>query len=103
MKKTTFYLLIVMLLSVLPNTVMASEKSPAPIDKPITEIPAEIKTMLNRLDEIKEMDKSNLKSSERRELRKEVREIKKEIKAKGGGLYISAGAIIIILLILLIL
>jgi hypothetical protein len=103
MKKTVFYLIIVLLLSVLPNTVMASEKSPIPIDKPTTEIPAEFKTMLNRLDEIKEMDKSNLKASERKELRKEVREIKKEIKAKGGGLYISAGAIIIILLILLIL
>jgi hypothetical protein len=103
MKKTVFYLIIVLLLSVFPNTVLASEKSPIPIDKPTTEIPAEFKTMLNRLDEIKAMDKSNLKASERKELRKEVREIKKEIKAKGGGLYISAGAIIIILLILLIL
>jgi hypothetical protein len=36
--------------------------------------------MLNRLEEIKEMDKSSLKSSEKKELRKEVREIKSELK-----------------------
>lgn len=103
MKKTVFYLIIVLLLSVFPSTVMASEKNPVPIDKPNTEIPAEIKPLLNRLDEIKAMDKSNLESSERKVLRKEVREIKKEIRSKGGGLYISAGAIIIILLIIIIL
>lgn len=103
MKKQVFYLIIVLLLSVSPGTIMASEKSPAPIDKTTTEIPAEFKTMLNRLDEIKNMDKSNLKSSERKELRKEVRDIKKTLKSSGRGIYISTGAIIIILLILLIL
>ena len=82
---------------------MASEKNPVPIDKPTTEIPAEIKTVLNRLEEIKNMDKSDLTSSEKRELRREVRDIKKTIKASGSrGIFISTGAIIIILLVLLI-
>jgi predicted PurR-regulated permease PerM len=103
MKKSIFCLTVILLLSVFPSTVIASEKSPVPINNATTEIPAEIKTLLNRLDEIKTMDKSNLKSFERKELRKELREIKKEIKSKGGGLYLSASAIIIILLILLIL
>ncbi|HEY5687509.1 MAG TPA: hypothetical protein VIS27_04305 [Yeosuana sp.] len=103
MKKTAFYLIIAILLSVFPSKVMASEKNPIPIEKPKTEIPAEIKPLLNRLDEIKSMDKTNLDSSERKVLRKELREIKKEIRSKGGGLYISAGAIIIILLIIIIL
>jgi hypothetical protein len=48
--------------------------------------------MLNRLEEIKEMDKSSLKSSEK-ELRKEVREIKSELKRSGQGVYFSVGAI----------
>jgi hypothetical protein len=43
------------------------------VNKATKEIPAEVKTMLNRLEEIKEMDKSSLKSSEKKELRKEVR------------------------------
>ena len=81
----------------------ASENNPVLKNAVATEIPVEIKTMLNRLDEIKAMDKSDLKSNERKELRKEVREIKREVRASGNGLYISSGAIIIILLLIIIL
>jgi len=49
------------------------------------------------------MDKSSLKHAERKALRKEVRAIKTEVRANGNGLYMSAGAIIIVLLLLLIL
>jgi len=59
--------------------------------------------MLNRLDEIKAMDKSSLNSSEKKELRKEVREIKKELRSSGNGVYFSVGAIIIIILLLILL
>ncbi|MFD0988523.1 hypothetical protein ACFQ1R_00315 [Mariniflexile jejuense] len=103
MKKSVFYLVIVIALSIVPSTALASEKNPMPIEKTPTEIPAEVKTMLDRLEEIKNMDKSNLKPSERKELRKEVRDMKKKIRKSGNGIYISSGAIILILLILLIL
>jgi hypothetical protein len=59
--------------------------------------------MLNRLEEIKSMDKSELTRSDRKALRVEVRALKTEIRSSGNGLYISAGAIIIILLLILIL
>lgn len=49
------------------------------------------------------MDKSNLNSSDKRILRKEVRSIKQQLKEMSGGVYISAGALIIILLLLIIL
>ncbi len=65
------------------------------------------KTLLLRLNEIKEMDKSKLNSSEKKALRKEVRAIKTELKATEangkGGVYLSVGAIIIIALLLIIL
>lgn len=64
---------------------------------------AKVKTLELRLTEIKDMDKSDLKAAEKRELRKEVRSIKKQISELGGGVYISVGAIIIILLLLIIL
>jgi hypothetical protein len=103
MKKPVFYLIIVLLLSVCPNTAMASEKNPMAMEKPATEIPKEIKNMIDRLNEIKDMDMSDLTSSEKRELRREVRDIKKTIKRSGTrGIFISTGAIIIILLVLLI-
>lgn len=101
MKKTTLYLMVFMLsFGAFSNTMMASEKNPTTTPK---EMPAEVRTMLNRLEEIKEMDKSALKPAERKALRKEVRAIKTEVRATGNGLYMSAGAIIIILLLLLIL
>jgi hypothetical protein len=97
MKKLSFYLMIMVLsLCTVPTTMMAAEKNPN-----TKELPAEVKTMLNRLEEIKAMDKSSLKSSEKKELRKEVRQIKSELKASGNGVYFSVGAIIIILLLLI--
>jgi hypothetical protein len=64
---------------------------------------AKVKVMELRLIEIKEMDKSGLKSAEKRELRNEVRTIKTQLAEMGGGVYISVGAIIIIILLLILL
>ncbi len=64
------------------------------------------KALLMRLFEIKNMDKEALSSSEKKVLRKELRSMKKEMKASSGldsKVYISVGAIIIILLLILIL
>ncbi len=68
-----------------------------------TEIPAEIQIKLDRLEEIKKMDKSELSRAEKKELRKEVKTLKGEIKSSGGGVYLSVGAIIIIILLLILL
>ncbi|WP_308993244.1 hypothetical protein QLS71_014755 [Mariniflexile litorale] len=104
MKKSLILLLMMATFVAFPNTVMATEKAPMHTTTPAApEIPAEVKVMLNRLEEIKAMDKSTLSSSEKKELRKEVRKIKKDVRASGNGLYISSGAIIIILLLIIIL
>lgn len=58
--------------------------------------------LLIRLHEINDMDKANLSSTEKKELRKEVRSIKTELKA-ANGVYLSIGAIIIIVLLLILL
>ncbi|MBX2929565.1 MAG: hypothetical protein KF852_17165 [Saprospiraceae bacterium] len=58
--------------------------------------------LLIRLHEINDMDKANLSSMEKKELRKEVRAIKTELKA-ANGVYLSVGAIIIIVLLLILL
>lgn len=100
MKKTKLYLLIIMFSLGAFSTVSASEVNPTP---PPTEIPLEIRVMLNRLEEIKEMDKSGLNRLDKKELRKEVRTIKSDIRASGNGVYISVGAIIIILLLIILL
>lgn len=58
--------------------------------------------LANRLDEIKSMDKSSLSRSEKNSLRKEVRSIDKKMRDGNGGIYISVGALLIIILILII-
>jgi hypothetical protein len=60
-----------------------------------------VQQLLQRLEDIRSMDKSELTSLEKKNLRKEVKEIKKEMKKISGGIYLSVGAIIILLLILL--
>jgi hypothetical protein len=59
--------------------------------------------LLNRLNEIKAMDKWELKSSEKKVLRKEVRAINGELRSTGNGVYLSIGAIIIVVLLLILL
>ncbi len=49
------------------------------------------------------MDKSNLSSLEKKQLRKEVRATNKQLKELNGGIYLSVGAVIIILLLLILL
>ena len=104
MKKLTLFTIITLLtLTIMPNNVSAKTIEPVTASATPKEIPAEVKTLLNRLDEIKTMDKSNLNSSEKKALRKEVRAIKASLKASGNGVYLSVGAIIIIVLLLILL
>jgi hypothetical protein len=63
----------------------------------------EAKVLLLRLDEIKTIDMTELKASEKKNLRKEVRSIKRELREVSGGVYLSVGAILLIALLLIIL
>lgn len=68
-----------------------------------TELKTDENLLLFRLNEIKTMDKSTLTTYERNKLRKEVRVIKKELVRSSGGIYLSVGAILLIILLLIIL
>ncbi|WP_291785410.1 hypothetical protein [Cecembia sp.] len=54
-----------------------------------------------RVDEIKAMDFSAMEKAEKKAVRNELKEIKQEARDLGGGVYLSVGAIIIILLVLI--
>ena len=72
-----------------------------------TELPADSAAMKlsleNRLEEIKAMDKSALDHKQKSTLRKEVRSIEKNLNNNYGGVYISVGALILIIILLIIL
>ena len=91
---------ILLLLNIFPASVFAASEVPEIIDNP-KEVPIEVQAMFNRLDEIKVMDKSNLNSIQKKELRNEVKTIKAELRTTNNGVYLSIGAIIIIILLLI--
>jgi len=69
-----------------------------------TETPAEqVARLEHRLEEIKALDHKSLSNSEKRALRKEVRAIKKEMAEISGGVYISVGALLLIILLIVLL
>ena len=96
-------MMILLSLSVCPSKIYAAENKTTAIENNSKEVPAEVKVMYSRLEEIKAMDKSNLTSVEKKELRKEVRTIKANLRSTGNGVYFSVGAIIIIILLLILL
>jgi hypothetical protein len=104
MKKLPIYLMMTLFsLSALPTEMSAKEKNPITIIVNPKELTSEVKIKYNRLEEIKAMDKSSLTSVEKKELRKEVRAIKTNLKASNNGVYLSVGALIIIVLLLVVL
>lgn len=62
--------------------------------------PAQAQEMLKRLEEIKAMEPDKLTRSERKVVKKEVKQIKKAMRDY-NGVYISFGALIIIVLLLI--
>jgi len=107
MKKITFVVMAIFLsVAFYP---LQSNATPTKDATPITLVDknpaesAEYKPLLTRLETIEKMDKSDLKFAEKRELRKEVRSIKKQLHEMGGYVYVSVGALILIALLLIIL
>ena len=106
MKHKFFLLLFVNIFAfTFSNPLLASGKSPVEVEpKKLTEeqIAHRMKEMRERVEEIKAMDRSSLPKEERKALRKELREMNKEAKAMDQrGVYISFGALIIIILLLI--
>jgi hypothetical protein len=107
MKKIIFCLMATFLsLTFIPLQANASTSEPAttvPAPAPVS--PAEaakVLTLESRLKEIDAMDKSELKAADKKDLRKEVKSIRHELRTIGGGVYLSAGAVILILVLLVI-
>jgi hypothetical protein len=108
MKKIIFFVSL-MILSLSASTIYASEPG-SKTDK--TSVPnttenklsaEEIIRLSKRVEEIRKMDKTNLTHKEKRELRKELRVIKENVKRSGQVVYISAGTLVLILILVILL
>jgi hypothetical protein len=105
MKKLAICLMMTCLsLTLIPlqlNATTKSEPTSVPAPKPAES--SEVKALELRLNEINAMDKSKMKSAEKKTLRKEVKTINHKMHDIGGGVYLSAGAIILIVILLIVL
>ncbi len=96
------------LLTTLPQKLLASKIETTETSNPLNYNNDEAKNsratlLMNRINEIKALDKSSLSTTEKKELRKELKSIKKEFKKEFKGAYLSVSAIIIIILLLILL
>lgn len=102
MKKITIVSTIVLMsLAVFPHQIVAKSAEVVATTNNASEAPADVQNLLHRLAEIKEIDKSSLNASEKKKLRTEVRAIKSSLSSTGNGIYLSLGAIVIIVLLLI--
>jgi hypothetical protein len=103
MKKLTLCIATAMLLfTFIPTQLKADNEKVAKAPTETVDV-SDADAIEARLEEIKVMDKSELTAVEKRELRKEVRTLKSDLKTLGGGVYISVGAAILIVLLLILL
>jgi ABC-type uncharacterized transport system permease subunit len=116
MKKFTLFLMTAFMLFLFtPGNLKAAKKTsevPTTTTMNNTVNSAEAEARVARFNEIKAMDNSTLNASEKKELRKESRTLKSDIKTDKksayngnghGGLYVSVGAAILIVLLLVLL
>jgi hypothetical protein len=63
----------------------------------------EISRLTRRVEELRNMDKANLTVKEKRELKKELKGIKKNVRRNGGVVYIGSGTLILIIILVILL
>ena len=63
----------------------------------------EITCLKNRVEEIRNMDKSSLTSAEKSELRTELKGIKESVRRSDGVIYIGSGTLILIIILVIVL
>jgi len=86
------------------SAITADKGKPIASDKKENKLSeAEIMQMTQRVEEIRDMDKSDLTYTEKRDLRIELNGIKEDMRKDGTVVYLSAGTIIVIVLILILL
>jgi hypothetical protein len=110
MKKTILFVLI-MILSLSASTVFASKSDtksapdnlavPGKTENKLSE--EEISRLTKRVEEIRNMDKTEMTGKEKRELKKELKSIKENVKKDGGIIYIGTGTLLLIIILVILL
>lgn len=108
MKANHLYVLLLALVLSAPTVFATSSKttSEAAATEPKVEnkmSAEEASRLTKRVEEIRDMDKSEMSSSEKKALKKELKEAKENIRKDGGYIVLSAGTVILIVVLMIIL
>jgi len=107
MRKTIF--LSILLIFTMSTTMVfagkksASEKAAITMKAENKLSEAELKVLTTRVEAIRSMDKSEMSSLEKRELRKELRGIKENVRRSDGVIYIGGSTLLLIIILIILL
>jgi hypothetical protein len=110
MKKIILFILI-MTFSIGASTAFASKSDPKK-DSDNLAVPnktenklseEELSRLTRRVEEIRDMDKTNMTIKEKRAIKKELKGIKKNVRRSGSVVYIGTGTLILIILLVILL
>lgn len=110
MKKTIFFL-IVMIFTMSASTAFASksekksasDNSAVPVKTENRLSEEEVSRLTKRVEEIRDMDKSNLTAKEKSELKKELKETKKNVRHNSNTFVIGGVTLLLIIIIIILL
>lgn len=102
-KKAIFIIAIILSNFSINNLNAKSHNETAPLTQ--TEISAKQNSsiLINRINEINAMDKSKLSKKEKTQLKSELKRMKAQVNNTRNGIYISTGAVLLIILIIILL
>lgn len=102
-KSISFAFIMIFMLSA--STFAASvSKNPGRLTKTENKLTeSEVSRLTSRVEEIRDMDKTEMAAKEKRELRKELKGINKSVKRDGGAIYIGSGTLILIIILIILL
>ncbi|PKP48429.1 MAG: hypothetical protein CVT92_16135 [Bacteroidetes bacterium HGW-Bacteroidetes-1] len=85
------------------SEIKKSEKNTVTSSSENTLSTEDIKILNLRVEEIRDMDKSDLSVLEKRELRNELKAIKKDLRQSNGAIYIGTGTLLLIIILIILL
>lgn len=104
MKKSIFFAFTMIFMLSASTFAATGVKNPENLTKTENKLSEEeANRLIRRVEEIRDMDKTNMAASEKRELRKELRATQKNVKRDSGVVYISAGTLILIIILVILL
>lgn len=102
--KKSFLIIVIALCNLTINNLSAkSHNETAPMTKTEMSAKENSNILINRINEINAMDKSKLSKKEKSLLKSELKRMKNQVHSARNGIYISTGAVLLIILIIILL